>query len=215
VFGTDTVTDQPTPQSLTWDEDRGQALDDLAYSVGGRWYALGDGTFVVRPYDYQLGPVVQEFRDGNNAFLDGGRGLLTEATILSSRTGVINSAVVISERPDGSAPVRAIARDDLTGSPTQFGGLFGRVSQINKVQTPLTPAQAGVLARTQLQSSGALKRVWGVNVVPDHALEPGDTVDLEFMDVRDRQIIDSITYPLENQTPMAITTRAGMTTGVS
>ena len=46
-FGTDTVTDTPTP-ALTWDEDRGQALDDLAQSVGGRWYTLGNGEFVVR-----------------------------------------------------------------------------------------------------------------------------------------------------------------------
>jgi len=208
VFGTDTVTDAATPQSLTWDEDRGQALDDLASSLGGRWFANGAGEFTVRPFDYQLGAVAQEFRDGPG-------GLLTGATVLRSRAGVSNSIVVVSERTDGSPPIRVPARDSTTGSPTRFGGLFGRVSTIINVQTPISFTAAQTLAQTQLQSSIALGRQWTANVVPDLAIEPGDTVDVEYMDVRDRQIIDSIRYPLETDTPMQIATRAGSTTGVS
>jgi hypothetical protein len=208
VFGTDTVTDAATPQSLTWDEDRGQALDDLAASLGGRWLANGAGEFTVRPYDYQLGAVAQEFRDGPG-------GLLTGATVLRSRAGVSNSIVVVSERTDGSPPLRVPARDSTTGSPTQFGGLFGRVSTILNVQTPLSFTAAQMLAQTQLRSSIALGRQWSASVVPDMSLEPGDTAAMQFMDVRDTQIIDSIRYPLETQAPMEISTRAGTTTGVS
>jgi len=204
AFGTDTVTDQPTPQSLTWDEDRGQALDDLAQSLGGRWYALGDGRFVVRPFDYALGPVVQEFRDGPG-------GLLLDASIPRSRTGVANSVVVVSERADGTTPIRVPARNTATSSPTRFGGLFGRVSQTIKVQTPISFAQAQVLARTQLQAASALSRQWSPALVPDYSIEPGDTVNLQFMGVRDTQIIDSITYPLDTTSPMTIETRAGTT----
>jgi len=152
--------------------------------------------------------VAQEFRDGPG-------GLLTGATVLRSRAGVSNSIVVVSERTDGSPPIRVPARDSTTGSPTRFGGLFGRVSTIINVQTPISFTAAQTLAQTQLQSSIALGRQWTANVVPDLAIEPGDTVDVEYMDVRDRQIIDSIRYPLETDTPMQIATRAGSTTGVS
>jgi len=204
VFGTDTVVDAPTPRSLTWDEDRGQALDDLAQSLGGRWYALGDGTFVVRPFDYALGPVAQALHDGPG-------GLLMSASIPRSRSGVANSVVVVSERADGTSPIRVPARDTNTASPLRFGGRFGRVSQVIKVQTPLSFPQAQTLARTQLSAANALTRQWNASVVPDFTLEPGDTVDLSFMGVTDLQIIDSITYPLDTQTPMTITTRAALT----
>lgn len=206
VFGTDTVNDAPTPRSLTWDEDRGQALDDLAQALGGRWYALGDGSFVVRPFDYALGPVAQELRDGPD-------GLLSEAAVSRSRTGVFNSVVVVSERSDGTLPIRVPARDTATGSPNQFGGLFGKVSEVIKVQTPLNFAQAQTLAQTQLAASQALTQQWSAAVVPDYTLEPSDTVSLQHRGLRDLQVIDSIEYPLDNQTPMYITTRAG-TTGV-
>ncbi|MFB7936681.1 DUF5047 domain-containing protein [Streptomyces sp. NPDC056049] len=203
VFGTDTVADAPTPLSLTWDEDRGQALDDLAQSLGGRWYALGDGTFVVRPFNYVTGPVAQEFRDGPG-------GLLTVASVPRSRAGVSNSVVVVSERADGTAPIRVPARDTATDSPTRFGGLFGRVSEVIKVQTPLSFPQAQTLAQTQLRAGRALTRQWDASVVPDYSIEPGDTVSVQFMHVRDTQIIDSITYPLDTQTPMTFATRAGL-----
>lgn len=203
-FGTDDVVDQPTPLSLTWDEDRGQALDDLAQSLGGRWYALGDGRFVVRAFNYTVGPVAQ-------AFLDGPGGLLLGASVSRSRTGVSNSVVVVSERADGTTPIRVPARNTATSSPTRFGGKFGRVSEIIKVQTPLSFPQAQTLAVTQLSAASALTQQWTVDVVPDYSIEPGDTVDLAFMGLRDRQIIDSIDYPLDTQNPMRIATRAGVT----
>lgn len=203
TFGTSSVLDQPTPTSLTWDEDRGQALDDLSESLGGRWFALGDGSFVVRPFDYAYGPVAQDFLDQG--------GLLHAATIARTRAGVANSVVVVSERTDGTAPIRVPVRDTIPGSPTFFGGLFGRVSQIIKVQTPLTVTQAQTLATTQLLAARALVRQWSATVTPDYALEPGDTVNLRFMGVTDQQIVDQITYPLDTDTPMQIVTRAGTT----
>jgi len=204
MFAGDTVVNQPTPSSLTWDEDRGQALDDLAESLGGRWFALGDGSFTVRPFDYAYGPIAQTFYDGDG-------GLLLEATVSRSREGVANSVTVVSERTDGSTPVRVPVRNTDPTSPTEFGGKFGRVSQIIKVQTPLTSGQATTLATTQLQAAGALVRQWSASVVPDYALEPGDTVALSFMAVADLQIIDQITYPLTTGESMTISGRAGTT----
>lgn len=187
-FGALTVPDSRVP-SLVWDEDRGQALDDLAEALGGRWFATGDGTFVVRPFDYAPGTVVSEI-------LDGPRGLLSEADVTVTRDGSANSVVVVAERLDGTDPVRAVQRDVQTASPTRFGGPFGRVVQVIKVQTPLTQPQARTLARTQLAASVALTEQWSSTVVADHSLEPGDTVRQRYRGHMADQIIDGITYPL-------------------
>ena len=199
TFGTNNVTDAATPK-LTWDEDRGAALDALSEALGGRWYALGNGDFVVRAYPYDVGTVVQEVKDGP-------QGLLTSARASITRQGAANSVTVVVERFDGGTPFRIRARDAMAGSPTQFGGPFGRVSQIIKLQTPMTQGQATNYARAQLNAATALSSQWSVAMIPDYTLEPGDTVALESRGVREIQLIDQITYPLAPGT-MNLSTRA-------
>lgn len=199
VFGTNDVDDAPTPE-LTWDEDRGQALDDLAGAVGGRWFPLGDGSFVVREISYAPGAPVQEF-------LDGPGGLMSSASVSLTRDGVTNSVTVVSERTDGTDPVRVTVRDTAPGSPTFFGGKFGRVSQIVKVQTPLTTAQAQTFARAVLASSVALTEQWSATVVPDHTLEVGDTVRLRYRGLEATQVVDRIVYPLGTNPAMSLGSR--------
>jgi hypothetical protein len=201
TFGTDDV-DSPgtmTPK-LTWDDDRGKALDDLAEAVGARWYCLGNGDFVVRRYPYDVGTPVQDVFDRDAGLLVSGRASLT-------RDGAANSVTVIVERFDGGTPFRVTARDGTAGSPTLYGGPFGMVTLPIKVQTPLTVGQATTYARAQLNASTALRSRWGVAMVPDFTLEPGDTIRLESRGVRSTQLIDTITYPLSPGT-MALGTRA-------
>ena len=188
VFGTNDVADAQTPK-LTWDEDRGQAIDTLAGALGGRWYALGDGSFVVRAYPYDTGVIVQ-------TVVDGPGGLLVTGVPAITRDGAANSVTVVVERFDGGVPFRVTATDLNPASPTMFGGPFGRVSQIIKVQTPLTQGQATTYARAQLEAATALSSSWTVGMVPDYSLEPGDTVRLESRGVSSTQVIDTITYPL-------------------
>ena len=202
TFGTDTVADSPTP-ALTWDEDRGQALDDLSQSRGGRWYTLGDGSFVVRDFSYAAGPVVADYTDGP-------RGVVTQATASRSRAGAFNSIVVVSERTDGTSPVRVPARVNDPLHPLFFGGKYGKVSQIIKIQTPLSVTQAQTLAQTQLNASAALREQWSVNMVPDMTLEPGDTVRFSYRGFSATQIVDRVTYPLNNREAMQVTGRAGV-----
>ncbi len=187
-FGPLPVEDQRLPQ-LVWDEDRGQAIDDMAEALGCRWLALGDGTFVLRPFDYAIGSVVSEI-------LDGPRGLMSRASITRTRDGSANSVVVVAERLDGTNPIRVVQRDVQTASPTRFGGPFGRVVQVIKMQTPLSQPEARTLARTQLAASVALTEQWGATVVPDHSLEPGDTVRYRYRGRMADQMIDGMTYPL-------------------
>ena len=202
TFGTDDVDDGPTP-TLTWDEDRGKALDDLSEATGGRWYALGNGDFVVRQFVYAVGTPVQTFADGP-------QGLMSKASTSITRDGTANSIVVVAERMDGTDPVRYVARDNDPLSPTQFGGQFGKVVQVIKVQTPLTTSQAQTLARTQLAAATALTEQWTADVVPDYTMEPGDTVHLGYRGLERDQILDSITYPLMTSTAMRLGTRSSV-----
>lgn len=201
VFGTDEVEDTETPK-LTWDEDRGQALDDLSEATGGRWFALGNGEFVVRTFEYAVESPVQ-------TFIDGPGGLMSKATTSVTRHGTANSVVVVAERMDGTDPVRYVARDSTPVSPTLFGGPFGRVVQVIKVQTPLSTTAAQKLARTQLRAATALTQQWSADVVSDYTLEPGDTVRLGYRGLETDQVIDSIDYPLTLGT-MRLSTRSSV-----
>ena len=202
TFGTDIV-DNPDAQTpvLTWDEDRGKALDDLAEALGARWYALGNGDFVVREYPYDVGTVVQTITDGSSD------GLLIDGAPSITRDGSANSVTVTVERFDGGEPFRVTARDSSPSSPTRWGGPFGMRPVVIKVQTPLTVGEATILARAELNARTALSSQWSASMVPDYTLEPGDTVRLESRGVASTQLIDAITYPLGPGT-MALRTRA-------
>lgn len=201
TFGTNDVPLGRTPV-LVWDTDRGKALDDLAKAVQGRWYALGDGSFVVRRYPYTTGVPVASLVDESG-------GLVVTASRSVTRLGTANSVTVVSERMDGTDPVRVTVRDNNPASPTRFGGPYGKVSQVIKVQTPLTQADAQELASIQLAASTALVEQWSLSIVPDHTLEPGDTVTVSYRQVDSTQVIDRMTYPL-GLSAMGIETRASV-----
>ncbi len=188
VFGTDDITDADVP-FLVWDEDRGKALDDLAQAVEGRWYTLGDGSFVVRKYPYQGSTPVLTLADESG-------GVVMRASRRVTREGTANSITVVSERMDGTDPVRVTVRDGGTTSPTRFNGPYGKVSQVIKVQTPLSTVEAQQLAQAQLAATIALTEQWTLGVVPDHTIEPGDVLQVSYRGLTAIQIADSITYPL-------------------
>lgn len=202
TFGVNDSDDANVPP-LAWDEDRGRALDDLASSLQSRWYALGNGDFVVRRFPYVLTPPVLSITDGP-------LGLVSRATRSKTRDGVTNSVTVVSERLDGSTPVVSTVRDNNSSSPTYVGGLFGVVSQVITVQTPLDAVLTNALAQRQLVSSLSLKEQWSWDQVPDATLEPGDTISVSYRGAVADQVIDSITYPLTTNGLMTIQGRASL-----
>jgi hypothetical protein len=202
TFGANDVDDAMVPQ-LSWDEDRGKACDDLATVMEARWFTLGDGDFVVRRYAYtDPTPVV--------TLTDGPRGTLTSATTVVTADGAYNSVVVISERVDGGEPIRVVERDVNALSPYRYDGPFGKRVRKVRSQTSLTVAEAQRVARSQLSASSALTRQWTLSMVPDVTLEPGDVIGVEWRNVRDVQVIDSVTYPLSPQNPMSIGSRSSI-----
>jgi len=210
TFGTNDVTDQAVPK-LAWDDDRGKALDQLAVALQGRWYTLGNGDFVVRRYPYATSPALAFYLDGQPSVTLVPltyNGVVSAATRTITRDGTANSITVVSDRLDGSGSIRYTERDTSGTSPTRFSGLYGKVSQILRPQTPVNNASAQALARQQLSSSRALTEQWSASIVPDATLEPGDTISLSYRGQSAAQVIDTITYPLTTGSLMTLGMRA-------
>lgn len=202
VFGSDDVDDAKVPR-LSWDDDRGKACDDLASVVEGRWYALGDGSFVVRRYAYPDGTPVIQLHDGEF-------GTLSAARTTVTADGAYNSVVVTAERLDGGNPIRIVERNENTLSPYRYGGDFGRRVKKVRMQSAAAVVDAQRVAVSQLEAASALTRQWSLSCVPDMTLEPADVIGVEWRGVRDVQIIDSITYPLSPTAAMTVSTRSSL-----
>lgn len=203
VFGTNDVTDSFVPK-LSWDDDRGKALDDLSATVEGRWYATGAGEFVVRRLNYTGQPPVATFQDGPG-------GILSAARTIVTADGSYNSVVVLAERPDTATPIRITERDMNPLSPSYFNGNFGKRVLKIRSQESLAFFDAQRVARSQLAAATALQRQWTLTSVPDMTLEPGDVIDVEWRGVRDTQVVDSVVYPLSPSVAMAISARSSVT----
>lgn len=190
-------------QPLTWQFDRGQALDELAATVGAFWYPLADGDFVLRRYAWTVNtPPVVTYSDD-----DGGEVFASSAT--RSREGVFNSLTVTGERLNGDTPVYATAQDTNPTSPTYILGPFGRRHQLMRLQTPATQGAAAGAAQDNLKRLTALVDAWSWDMSPDAALELGDTVSLN---VRGRsdiiQVVSSFRIPLDLSSPMSVQGRS-------
>lgn len=202
TFGPDDAVDAKVPD-LTWDEDRGKAIDDLAAAVGARWYCLGDGSFVVRRYPYITDAVQLDITDGPD-------GVLVGADQDVTADGTANSVVVISERTDGSAPIRVIERNDVASSPARYGGPFGKRVQTITMQTPVTLYEAQIIAIEQLAALSALSEQWTAAMVPDMTIEPADVVRFEWRGIQSVQVVDSVSYPLTPDATMNLGTRSNV-----
>jgi hypothetical protein len=190
-------------QPLTWQLDRGQALDELGASVGAFWYPLANGDFVLRRYAWTVpSPPVVTLADGDG-------GVITDSTASRARESVYNSLTVTGERLNGDVPVYATAQDINPTSPTFINGTFGRRHQMLRLQTPASQSAAQGAAQDNLRRLTALVDTWSWDMVPDAALELGDTVSLN---VRGRsdiiQVVSGFTLPLDLSGPMRVQARA-------
>lgn len=202
TFGTfDSYTERVQP--LTWEQDRGAALDELGFAVGSFWYALADGQFVLRRYPWTVptAPILT-IRDGDG-------GIITAWDVGRDREGVFNSVTVTGERLNGDGPVFFTARDNTAGSPTQYAGRFGVRTEFLRLQTPDGFGPVQTAAEDALRRDIALVESWIWEQVPDASLELGDVLGIEAAGRTDViQVVDSINIPLDLAGSMQVTGRS-------
>lgn len=200
TFGASDSTASTMP-ALTWEYDRGKALDDVASAAGMIWYQLPDGSFVMR----QL-PWTRAGQSASISISDGD--ILTDYQITVTRQGVYNSVVYTSER-QGSAPVYAVARDTSLTSVTRYNGPIGKRPLLVQNQVPLSQPQCLGAARTRLNSAKAISIQFNsTSITPDASLELGDVLQITADGVISSQCITGFELPLRESAAMSLTLRA-------
>lgn len=184
--------DNAIPANLVWETDPGQALDQMAQGASLIWQPDRVGSFVIYSNPWTVGtslsanPVV--------TLVDGEDGVLVTVEANESRIGVYNSVTVVTERVNNTEPIRVTARDSTPGSPTFWGGLFGKQNLVLKNQTPDTDVEASELAVRVLRQSLALQRSFTVSVPDMPLLDPGDVFTLWYDNVVYSLVAESLSY---------------------
>lgn len=208
TFGaSDSFTKEIEP--LTWEFERASALDEMSRSVGALWYPLADGAFVQRvfPWTVLSAPVI--------TLTDAPGGTVNGWTARRSRDSIFNVVTVTGERLNGDVPVYATASDTTVGSPTSINSGFGVRSRVERLQNPSTQGGAAAAAEALLKTYVAPVEEWTLDIVPDAALELGDTVLVEVDGRSVLQVVSGFVFPQGLEGNMSVSTRSVVVGGVS
>lgn len=188
----------------TWDVegDPWAAVQEIAAVVGAECYTNADGTFVISTLpDLSTALPVWSVEAGEGGvYLKGTRGM--------SSAGVYNGVVARGEGTEsGAAAVSWLATDGDTGSPTYWGGPFGRRPMFYSSATIINSAQAQAAAELKLQAAKAPNATGDFSALPNPALEPGDVLRVVHPDgLKELHQVASFTVPLEPSGDFPIST---------
>jgi hypothetical protein len=201
-FSTATPSVSQLVPSLTWEEDRGSALDDLSGGSLCLWSSDRVGDFRVYQNPFSVGPSLPVA-----VFKDGIGGTIVTMQHSKSRDNIYNSITLIVERTDGTYPLRVTVTDSDPSSPTRIGGPFGQRNRNVKIQTTLDAGGAYNLAVRLLRQSLALTETWQWSTPCFPHLDPSDNVAVWYRDVVAPVVIDTVTIPLTADQPTQFTGR--------
>src|SRR5690606_17744472 len=193
--------DRAIGRRLIVEEDRYEALRDLAESLGKLvWW---DGEGILRVADAPDATVpVWHVRAGRH-------GVLVSAQRRVTRQGIYNAVVAQGEATSGT-PARAVVVDDGPLSPTRWGGPFGKVPRFYSSPLLTTREQARAAAARSLRRSIGMPDSGSLGAVTNPALRPHDPIRVTLRDgSRDLHIVDTVSIPLTVEGgPMQLTTRS-------
>jgi len=186
---------------LTYETNRGQALDEVSAGVGAVWYPTRIGNFAVVP-----NPFAQTTQPTSVLSLDDALGDVFTMSDQTTRADIRNSVTVIVERTDNTDPVRVTVRDTDPSSPTQWGTTFGKQNLIVKLQSPAERSDAETYAQLRLRQGVGLTHTMTIDTPLWVLLDPFDVITVRYRNVVTCQVIQQVTYPLGNDVGR-ITTR--------
>lgn len=210
VLPTVTVTNLSGSTSATpavfWEEDRWQAIDELAKSIGCVCYFKPDGNAVIEKMPAVTNPVQWQVDAGQ-------QGVMVTAETSVTREGTYNAVVASGENSGDTAPVAATVTDNDATSPTYWGGPFGQKPRFYVSPLITTAQQATDAATSMLGQVRGLARQLTLSSVPNPALEAGDVIRVVFPDgTGETHLIDQFEVPLEPAGAMPMQTRSSKPT---
>lgn len=183
------------------DKDRLAFIEELVTAYGKICYFDYAGRFIVKDAPVGTGDAVYLVNQGKD-------GVLVQANRSVSRDGVYNAVVASGEPVGEAAPVWAAAYDTTPGSPTFFGGGFGKVPRFFSSSFLVTTGQCGNAAASILASSRGLPYSVALGMVPNPALELWDVIEVGYDEaLSENHIVDSIKCSLSVDASMDIETR--------
>jgi len=197
-----TFTDM-VPTGLAWETDRAQALNDLTDAIHVLWLPDRTGGIALQTHHFvhTHDPVpVLTIRDGVD-------GVIVKMNQVKSRQDVFNAITLVVERTDNTLPIRVTQRDSDPGSPTLWGGPFGKQNRVIKINTPINASDASELAEHILDASLALTRTWRIEIPPNPLIDPGDVVAVWYRGEPTLQLVESISYPNRARASTVLATR--------
>lgn len=200
---TNATTSTAATRSQVWDTDRAQAITDLMKSAAAELFFDRAGALLARDLPRLTATPVWNIGAGES-------GVLVKADRARDRSRTFNVVVCTPESTDGSAPwAPQIAYDTDPASPTWIGGPFGQVPMVYSSPLLTTAGQALAAAKAILSRVTGLAAQVTLEAAVNPALDPGDVISVVFPGGRvEQHLIDSVTIPLDVDSPQQITTRS-------
>ncbi|MCM8552349.1 DUF5047 domain-containing protein [Streptomyces sp. STCH 565 A] len=177
-------------------------VQEIASAAGAEVYANADGVFVIS----QLPDLLEAEPVWAVEAVEGG--VYIQANRAMSSEKVFNGILATGENTaEFAPPVSWLATDDDPGSPTYWGGPFGRRPDFYTSSTLTTEnacQQAAVLKLRQAKTPNA---TGDISSLPNPALEPGDVIRITHEDgTRELHQVAAFTVPLSHDGDLPIST---------
>jgi hypothetical protein len=197
----DTTGSTATNGTAVWERDRGQAVTELAASIGAELVFDPQGVAVLRPVPTLGGTPVWSVGGGQG-------GMKVLGTSGRGREATYNAVVATGEAVENTIPVVAVARDTNPWSPTFYGGPFGRKPRFYASPLVRTQAQAQTAANAMLARVLGQARTLDVTSLPHPGLDAGDVIRVQVAaGAWQTHLVDGYTLPLGPGT-VQLTTRS-------
>lgn len=190
------------PTTYDIEGDPWAAAQEVAASIGAEVYADPDGVFVIAELPDLLAatPVWTIAAGEGGAYVSASRGM--------SADKVFNGVLARGENTESNAvPVSALVVDTDTGSPTLWGGPFGKRPMFYSSSTLISSGACTAAATLKLRAGIAPNASADISSLPNPALEPGDVIRVVYPDgTKELHQVQSFSVPLEAGGSFAIQT---------
>lgn len=187
-----TVTDAAIgPKTYDVEGNPWDAITEIAATVGAEVYCDAAGTFVIAALpDIQTATPVWTVDAGEH-------GVYVSAKRGMSSKGVNNGVLARGENTETNAPpVSALVVDNDPGSPTYWGGPFGRRPAFFTSATLTTVDACSLAASLRLRSAMAPNATANLKSLANFALEPGDVLRVVYPS-GPPDLVQVASFPLE------------------
>lgn len=206
VVVTDLTGSTATTPNVYWEEDRWQAIEDLAQSIGASVFFGPDGNAFIKKLPTITDAVAWQVDAGE-------QGVMVDGQTKSTREGTYNAVVASGETGGQTTPFSAVVTDNDVNSATYWGGPFGKKPRFFVSPLITTQQQATDAATSMLNNVRGLSRQLSLSMVPNPALDAGDVIRVVFPDgTGETHLVDQFEVPLDPESAMSMTTRSSKPT---